>query len=556
MGPGQAELKMVQWNSLTRRGLLGAGSMAAVAAGAAVALRGSGGAARPHDDAGTIHRGNRAEPDSLDPHLASSQYEYEIVGDMFVGLMTENAAGDPVPGAALGYDVSADGLVYTFRLREHNWSDGTPVTAQDFVFSFRRVLNPKTASQSAEVLYPIRNAQEVNAGKLPPELLGVRAIDEHTLEVAFHIEVPYIAQLLTHNASYPVPQHVVELHGETWLKPENMAGNGPYVLKEWLPNDHILLAKNPRFYDVANVAIERVYFYPTEDYAAALKRFRAGELDLNIGVPSQEIGWVRDTLPHALHVAPYLFTQYVIFNMRQKPFDDRRVREALSLCIDREVVAQRVMRAGEQAAYAFVPPHMPGYPGTAAVRFRNETMRRRIEMARALLAQAGFGPDNPLSFDFNIVNETDPRLASVALQAMCDEIGARVRIVLSDSKNHYNLLYRQAFSVAWAGWVADYRDAKNFLMLGQTSSKAENYGSYSNPRFDALMEESDHTADAKARGALLAQAEQIMLDDVALAPLYFGVSRTLVSPAVNGWIDNQINVNRTRYLSLDRNRSV
>lgn len=547
---------MADWSAMTRRGVLGAGGVAAAVAGTAFALRGSGQGRHAQVDPRTLHRGNRAEPDTIDPHLATSQYEYEIVGDAFVGLMTENAASDPIPGAALGYDVSADGLVYTFKLRPHQWSDGTPVTAQDFVYSFRRVLSPKLASQCAAVLYPIRNAEEVNGGKLPAEALGVRAIDDKTLEIAFHIEVPYIAQLLTHPASFPVPRHVVEAHGAQWLEAGNAVCNGPYVPREWLPNDHLLLVKNPHFYDAKNVSIERVCYYPTEDYAAALKRFRAGELDVNIGVPSQEIAWVRQSLRSALHVVPYLVTQYVVFNVKQRPFDDVRVREALSLVIDREVIAEKVMRAGEQAAYSLVPPHMPSYPGTAHLACRGKPMRARVEHARALLAQAGFGPDNPLTFDYAIANETDPRLVAVALQAMWNEIGVHARIAPTDAKNHYNLLYRQEFSVAWAGWVADYRDAKNYLLLGQTSSKEMNNGGYSNPRFDALMDQSDRTADPKVRGQFLNAAEQIMLDDVALAPVFFGVSRTLVSPAVRGWVDNQINVNRTRFLSLDRSRSV
>jgi oligopeptide transport system substrate-binding protein len=547
---------MANWNALSRRSLLGASGAAAIAAGAAFAVRGSGGARSDRSDPKTLHRGNRAEPDSLDPHLAATQYEYEIVGDMFVGLMTENAAGDPVPGAALSYEASPDGLVYTFHLRPHNWSDGTPVTARDFVYSLRRVLSPMTAAQSAGVLYCIRNAEAVNGGTLPPEALGVRAIDDRTLEIAFQVEVPYIAQLVTHNATYPVPQHAIEKYGSAWARPENAISNGPYVVREWLPNDHILLVKNDRFFDAHNVAIERVYFYPTEDYSAALKRFRAGELDINIGVPSQEISWVKSALPAALHIAPYLESQYVVFNAVQKPFSDVRVREALSLAIDREVIAAKVMRAGERPAYSFVPPQMPGYPGTAAVRFRGLGMAARIAKAKALLAQAGYGPDNPLSFDYNIKNETDPRLVAVALQAMWHEIGAEMRIAPSDAKIHYSLLMKQAFAVAESGWVADYRDARNFLMWGLSFTKVMNFGSYHNPQFDALMLQANHTVDPLLRGKLMCDAEQIVLDDVALAPVYFGVSRTLVSPAVRGWVDNQINVNRTRFLSLDRSRTV
>jgi oligopeptide transport system substrate-binding protein len=196
---------------------------------------------------------------------------------------------------------------------------------------------------------------------------------------------------------------------------------------------------------------------------------------------------------------------------------------------------------------------MPSYPATAAIRFRTMPMAERAARAMALLAKAGYGAQNPLTFDFNIQNQTDARLIAVALQSMWKEIGAEVRIVPSDDKNHYNLLLKRAFSVAWAGWVADYRDAKDFLLIGQSSAKDLNNGAYANPKFDALIAEADLTGDPVGRGQLLTRAEQLMLDDVALAPVYFAVSRTLVSPAVSGWIDNQININRTRYLRLERN---
>ena len=547
---------MGDWDRLTRRSLIGVGGAAAVATGTAFALRGSGRGRRSLAGAGTFNRGNAAEPDTLDPHLASTQYENNIIGDMFMGLMTENAAGDPVPGAALSYMVSADGLVYTFRLRDHKWSDGVPVTAHDYVYSFRRILNPKTAAQYSAILYPIRNAKAVNGGALPLEQLGVRALDDHTLEITFEIEVPYIAQLLTHYSTFAVPAHAIEKYGQAWLRPGNAVGNGAYVLKEWLPNDHILLEKNPYFYDAGNVKIERVFFYPTQDYSAALKRFRAGELDMNLGVPPQEIGWLRASMPSALHIVPFLLTQYVLFNVKQKPFDDVRVREALSLAIDREIIAAKVMHAGEKPAYSLVPPHIPDYPGTAAIRFRGQPMDERIARATALLSEAGYGWKNPLAFDFNIQDQTDSRLIAVALQSMWKNVGAQIRILPSDDKNHYNLLLKQAFSVAWSGWVADYRDAKDYLLIGQSSAKDLNNGAYASPKFDALISQADRTADPQGRGRLLAGAEQVMLDDVALAPVYFAVSRTLVSPAVQGWVDNQINTNRSRYLRLDRSKAI
>ena len=539
-------MERLQPPRLTRRALMGTGTCLLAAGGAALALRGSGSGAHARGDEHTLARGNLAEPDTLDPHLASTSYEDAIIGDMFVGLMTENAAGACIPGAAESYRVSADGLTYTFRIRDHCWSDSVPVTAEE----------GGLLRQDGKVLYPIRNAEAVNAGRLPPEALGVRALDARTLEINFLIEVPFVEHLLSHNCTYPVPRHVVARHGQNWTDPGVMIGNGAYSLKEWIPNEHLALERNPRFYDATAVRIKRVVVHPTEDTAAALTRFRAGELDIDVNVPPQDLAWVKRNLSGAMHVAPYMLTQYVLFNVRAKPVDDVRVRTALSLAIDRDTIAHRVMGAGESAAWSFVPPHMPDYPGTAALRFRGMAMNACRARARALLAEAGYGPSRPLAFDFNITGTSTSRNVAVALQSMWKAIGAHVRIVPSDEKDHYNLLLKQEFSVAWAAWVADYLDPKNFLMLGATGSGMLNNGAYSNPKFDALIARSDRIADARTRGRCLAEAEQILLDDAAFAPVYFGVTRTLVSPAVKGWVDNEVNVHRSRWLSLDRHALV
>ena len=543
-------------NRFSRRAVIGAGGAVIVFGGAYSALKGT-----PQrrivssSDNKTFNRGNGAEPDTLDPHYASVITEDNIIGDMFMGLTTEDAHGKPVPGAAISYTVSDNGLVYTFTLRDHTWSDGVPVTAHDFVYSYRRVLNPKTIAQYAVLLYPIKNARAVNIGKLPPEALGVRAVDDKTFEVEFAVQAPYAKQFFMYFPMFAVPRHVVEKHGDDWLKPQNIVTNGAYILKEWVPNDYILLVKNPRFYDADSVSIERIYYYPTPDYSAALKRFRAGEIDIQNGVPSEEIDWLKYNMPGALSAAPFMSIRYITFNTRVKPFDDLRVRTALSLAIDREVLAGRVMRAGERPAYAYVPPHMPGYPGRAELRFRNLPMRARVEKARALLREAGYGPKNPLTFDYNVYDTSDARLVSVALQSMWHAIGAEANIVPSDKKDHYNLLFKRAFSVAWAGYVADYLDAKDFLYEWTAGKNSMNYGGYNNPLFDALVAQSDVAVDPNVRATLLEEAEQMLLDDMIVAPLFNDVSRNLVSPAVEGWYGNDIDINRTRYLKLDRRRA-
>ncbi|HUJ02879.1 MAG TPA: peptide ABC transporter substrate-binding protein [Rhizomicrobium sp.] len=543
---------------VNRRILIGAGAAAALA-GTAFALR-AGSSNAPQSapaDPFTLHRGNGAEPDTLDPHKASGNWENNVIGDMFMGLMTEDVGANAIPGAALRYTVSTDGLVYTFTLREHKWSDGVPVTAHDFEFSFRRILDPKTAGQYASILYPIKNAEAVNSGKLSVDRIGVHALDDRTLRMEFHFQVPYIDQLLTHYTTFAVPKHILEKYGDDWELPQNVATNGPYVLKEWIPNDHVQLVKNPHFYDRENVPIEKVYYYPTQDSAAALKRFRAGEFDLVFdSIPPQSVPWLRQHMPRELKLFPYVETSYFQFNMKRKPFDDLRLRRALSLAVDREIMTQKITRANETPAYSFVPPGIPGYPGTAHLNFKSLAMSARIAKAKWLLGEAGYGPQNPLTFDFNIMNTTETKIVGVALQAMWKEIGVEARLIPSESQIHYDVLRKHDFWVAWAGWIADYRDPKDFLFLFQTSTTDLNYGLYSNPKYDAVVEASDYERDAAKRAKMLGNAEQILLDDEAVVPVYFAVTRDLVSQQVRGWVSNNVNINRTRYLSLDRSEPV
>ncbi|MGA7710944.1 MAG: peptide ABC transporter substrate-binding protein [Rhizomicrobium sp.] len=536
---------------LTRRATL-AGGVAATATLFAVSMRGGTGKIFvATTDGATLQRGNGAEPDSLDPHKIQGTWENNIVGDMFLGLMTEDAAARPVLGAAESYTVSADGLVYTFKIRDHHWSDGTPVTAHDFVFAFRRIADPKTASQYVAILYPITNMQQAAEGKLPPESVGVKALDDRTLEMTFIYQVPYLAQLLAHYASFPVPRHVVEKFGDAWIMPQNAVSNGAYRLAQWVSNDHIHLVKNPHFYARDEVAIHNVTFYPTQDASAAVKRFRGGEFDVPTDtLAPQQVQWLKAKMPREMHVHLYMLTQYLQFNLRRKPFDDIRVRRALSLAVDREIICRDVMRGGEQPAYNLVPPDMPCYPKGAEL--PSQLQPERSAKAKWLMSQAGFGPGNPLVFDFNTANTTEAKLVAVALQEMWREIGCKVRIAPAESQVQYDTMRKRDFAVGWAGWVADYRDPKDFLFLLQSSTSDLNYGDYRNPAYDSLIERSDRISDPAARAAILQQAEQLMLDDVPIAPVYFGVTRDLVSRQVKGWVDNNVNINRTRYLSLDR----
>ena len=287
----------------------------------------------------TLHRGNGAEPDTLDPHLATGHWEGSIINDIFIGLFTKGIDGSSIKGSVKDYTKSEDGLTYTFTLRQdHYWSDGVNVTAEDYVNGFRRVLDPLTASQYGSLLYLIKNGFEVNSGSLSPENLGVKKIDNYTLKITLNYPAPYFEELLTHYTTYPIPSHIIKKYGKEWIKPKNIVTNGPYKLSTWRAHDHILLKRNNFFYDNNNVWYDEVKYYPTEDNEAALRRFRAGELDINSGFPENKTTWLKKNMPENIRLDNILVVTYLIFNTQKKPFDNPKVRRAVSLSIDRDVI--------------------------------------------------------------------------------------------------------------------------------------------------------------------------------------------------------------------------
>jgi oligopeptide transport system substrate-binding protein len=309
-----------------------------------------------------LHRGNGGEPDSLDPHRATGIWEGNIVGDLFIGLYTANVYGNVVPGLAESHSVSKDGLVYTFNIREGLvWSDGVPMTAHDFVYSLGRIFDPKTAAPYASLLYSIKNAQSANSGEFPVDAVGARAINDHTLEITLERPTPFFIELTSHMTMFPVPKHVIEEHGPEWVRAENMVVIGPYLLAEWVPQSHVKMVKNKRFYDAANVKIDEVFFYPTVDAKAALKQFRAGELDITLNLPLQQIDWLKENLPDETRLHPYIAVSYIVFNTERAPFDDIRVRTALSMAIDRSVLTDKILKAGQTPALTLIPPGISNY---------------------------------------------------------------------------------------------------------------------------------------------------------------------------------------------------
>ncbi|MGE0044335.1 MAG: peptide ABC transporter substrate-binding protein [Hyphomonadaceae bacterium] len=495
---------------------------------------------------------NQGEPLSLDPHKASGVWENNIIGNMFVGLTTENERAEPVPGMATRWETSDDGLFWTFHLRQANWSDGRPITAHDFVYGFRRILNPATLAEYAAVLFTIKNAEAVNNGSMPVESVGVRAIDDHTLEIETEYPAAYLPSLLKHYTAFAVPAHVVEEHGSNWTHPDNIVVNGPFRLVKWWSNYIVHLTRNEGFFDADNVTLRDVYFYPTPETNVGARGVLSGERGWATDFPSNQVDELRTELPGYVRIAPYLLVQYFSLNTTRPPFNDPRVRRAIAMSLNREFMAEEIYRTGEVPAYNFVPPGIANYQAGARYPWADMSLAQRREEARRLLQEAGYGPNNPFRFEFSHRNTgQNPRVAVVA-QADWGEIAPWVRVQLAgvETQIHYANLRAKNFTAGDGGWVADFNDPKNYLFLCETRTGPQNYSGYSNPEYDRLVAESDREADQTRRGQMISQAEQLMLNDAPLVCNVFGVSRELVNPALTGYQSNAENIHRARYFGI------
>jgi oligopeptide transport system substrate-binding protein len=501
-----------------------------------------------------LEYGNGAEPVSLDPPKTTGTWEDRVMGEMLVGLTQNDPEGRPVPGMATSWETSPDGKTWTFHLRKALWSDGVPVTAGDFVFGLRRLMDPTTASQYAYLLFFIKNAEPVNAGKLPLTALGARAIDDHTLELTLEHPAPYLLEIAKHQTMYPLPEHAVKKWGDRWTDPGHYVANGPYKLVSWRLGDRITLEKNPLYWDAKSVCIDQVNLYPTIDAIAAERRVRRGELDLNVDIESNRVAYLREPgqMPDYVHTHTYLGVSYLVFNTQVKALADRRVRIALDMAVDRDFITGKLLRAGETPAYVFVPPGTANYQAVTPPVWTTWPLTRRQAAARALLAQAGYGPGRPLKIEYKHSNSPASMLVAPALQADWKTIGVETTLAEEEGQIAYQDLRVRNFEVGSASWIADYNDATSFLGLQQSQTGAQNYGDYKNPVFDALLAKADNEPDAKTRAAYLARAEEIMLGDATVAPVSFFVNKNLVNPKITGWVDNLTDWHRIQYLCVKK----
>ena len=491
--------------------------------------------------------GNGAEPGSLDPHRTQGVPGSNIGRDLFEGLTSEAPDGTVIAGAAQSWEISDDGKTYRFFLRpEARWSNGDPVTADDFVYSLRRSLDPATLSNYTFILNPILNAEAVAAGELPATEVGVRALDTHTLEIQLGNITPYFLGLLTHSASYPVHPPSAEAHGNQYARPGNLVSNGAYRLEEWVVQSHVKLVRNENYWDNGNTTINEVWYYPTEDQTAELSRFRAGELDLSSAIPKRQVDWIRENLPEELVISPYLGTYYFGFNLTRPPFQDNlELRRALALAVDRDIITGQVTNAGEVPAYGWVPP-VQNYTGQQMPEAA-WTQEERVEEARRLYALAGYSEENPLRTRILYNTQEDHRRIAVAIASMWRQtLGVEVEILNQEWKVFLDTRQQKIETEIYrSGWIGDYNDAYTFAELFASGSGLNHTG-YSSPDYDRLLREASAEGDMARRAELLQQAERVLVEDLPIMPLYFYVTARLVRPWVGGYMPNIMDHHRSQ----------
>jgi oligopeptide transport system substrate-binding protein len=499
-----------------------------------------------------LQRDNGQEPQTLDPHLAEGVPAANILRDLFEGLTGETPDGEVVPGAAERWNVSRDGLTYTFYLRrDARWSNGDPLLAEDFAWSLRRSADPRTASSYAHVLKPIENAAAVLAGRLPPEELAVAALDDYVLQIRLHDPTPYFLGLLNHSSTYPVHRASVEALGAKFSRPGNLVSNGAFVLTAWKVRSLIALERNPHYWDVENVLLQRVNYYPLEDQSAALKQFRAGELHWTFDVPASQFDWLREHFPDELVVSPWMGSYFYGYNLLREPFEDNPgLRRALTLALDRDLLTRKVTRFGELPAWTLVPPGMGEYQSVQP-EWVAWTQPEREEEARRLYALAGYTAQRPLVVEIRYNTSENHKKLALAMASMWKQVlGVQARLVNEEWKvflqNRQHKVLTQVFR---AGWISDYADPYSFLEQFRSDHGQNDYG-YSNRLYDSLLDQVAAERIPARRRRLMQEAERILLEDQPVIPVYTYVTKRLVDRHLVGWQNNVMDHHYSKYMAL------
>jgi len=502
-----------------------------------------------------LHRGVSPDIAELDPQLSTVANDYAAIHALFEGLVTEDPVDlHPVPGVAERWDISPDGLRYTFFLRTTaKWSNGKPVTAGDFVASYKRILTPSLGAEYPYLFYVIEQAEPFHKGKLTDfTQVGVTALDDYTLQIKLEHPSPTFLSLLTLAPFMPVPLSTIAKNGaiadrgNAWTKPGNLVGNGPFTLKEWHLNQSMILVKSPTYWDAATVRLKEIHLHATESRDAEERAFRSGQLHLTEALPPAKVDAWRNDPRHLLRIDAYLGTEFYRINVNRPFLNDRRVRRALALAVDRDAIVNKILRGGQSPAHAFTPPATAGYTPDAQI-------PTDFEAARALLVEAGYpsGKGAP-TVDLLFNTSESHRAVAEAIQEMWRrELGLDVRLTNQENTSLRAARRGGQFEVLRSVWIGDYVDPSSFLGMW-TSDSGNNYTGWKNPLFDQLLFEAARTVDATARNALYQKAEAILLDEAPLIPIYHYNHVFLLQPSVKGWSPNLLDHHPYKYVYLEQ----
>lgn len=503
-----------------------------------------------------LHIGNGNEPADIDPHITTGIPENHIQLAVFEGLVSKNSKNlEVIPGVAESWEIAEDGLHYVFHLRKNaRWSNGDPVTADDFVWSWQRALLPSLGNQYAYAFYGIRNAEAFNKGTITDfEQVGVKAVDDYTLRVELVRPVPYFLDLLDHHAMDPVHRATIEKFGEpgdrgtAWTKPGNFVGNGPFTMKEWIPNKVVVVEKNPFYWDASAVKLKEVHFYPIDKDSTEERMFRAGQLHIIRQLPTDKIESYKNKNSDEYRFYHNFTTYFYRFNTRRFPLNDRRVRQALAYAIDRRQITERVTRGGQPVAASFIPPMETGYRSTAS-------MPENIELARQLLAEAGF-PNGEKFPPLKILYNTDQdhqKIALVIQQMWKNVLNIHVTLENQEWKVFFASQRTGNFDIVRGSWAGDYYDPHNFMTIFRAGS-GNNRTGWSHPRYEELMDLADQTGIQSERYRLFQEAEAILLEEAPILPIYTYTSNALVATSVKEWHNNIMDYWSYKHVYLDAN---
>ncbi|HTV68553.1 MAG TPA: peptide ABC transporter substrate-binding protein [Rhizobiaceae bacterium] len=498
-----------------------------------------------------INRGNDTDPTTLDHHKTSTVAESNLMLDLYEGLVTYGPDASIVPGAAEKWEVSDDGLKYTFHLRDAKWSNGDPVKASDFVFAFQRLQDPATAAPYANMHFGIVNSEAINKGEKPATELGAKAIDDKTLEITLSAPAPYFVEMLAHQTGLPLHEASVKQFGDQFVQPGNLITNGAYKLDSFTPNDKIVMSKNENYWDAANVKVDTINWIPFEDRAACLRRFEANEVVACSDIPAEQMDYMKEKLGDQVHIAPYLGTYYLPVKVKKEKLADPRVRQALSMAIDREFLADEIWSGTMLPGYSLVPPGINNYGEPVYLEYKDMDQLDREDAAKKLLAEAGVA-EGSLSVELRHNTGSNHKNTMTALADMFKNIGVNSTIVEMEGTGYFDYMKQDGdFDMTRAGWIGDYSDPQNFLFLFESDNLGFNYPRWESKEYDELMAKAEATTDLKERAGILRQAEELFLKEVPAIPVLYYSSRSLVSSKLKGWEDNLLNRHLTRYLSVE-----